>query len=50
LAKRDAFVSKWNKFVLKASSLIANSWQIVAVIYIFMTISIVSRTQKRAVF
>jgi len=50
LAKRDVFVSKWNNFVLKASSLIADSWQIVAVIYIFMTISIVSRTQKRAVF
>jgi len=42
LAKRDAFVSKWNNFVLKASSLIADSWQIVAVIYIFLTISIVS--------
>jgi len=50
LAKRDAFVSKWNNFVLKASSLIADSWQIVAVIYIFVTISIVSRTQKHILF
>jgi len=50
LAKTDDFVLEWNNFVLAASSFIADSSQIFAVVYIFRTILVLSRTQTCTVF
>ena len=50
LAKRDDFVSEWNNFGLAASSFIADSCQIFAVVYIFRSVSVLSSTQTCTVF